>query len=99
VPEPLVPDKKQKGEARVERSFTLGSEQRASVFRELRGSAGSCEDLQGAASIFRELQDWSTESSRREVVESIRTVGSTEGHKQRVKANQATKTLVIIYPQ
>jgi len=65
----------------------------------VRASSGSCEDLQGAARIFRELQDWSAESSRREVVESIRTVGSTEGHKRRVKANQATKTFVIIYSQ
>jgi len=32
------------------------------------------------ARIFRELQDWSIESSRREVVETVRTVGSTEGH-------------------
>jgi len=44
-------------------------------------TGAASEHLQGSARIFRELQDWSTDSTRREVVETTRTDGSTEGHK------------------
>jgi len=55
------------------------SESSRAVTESTRQGRAASERLQGASRIFRKLQDWSTESTRREVVETTRTVGSTEG--------------------
>ncbi|XP_070851563.1 uncharacterized protein [Drosophila suzukii] len=73
-----VPDNKEK--ARTADPPRESKSSRAATESTRQGRAAS-EHLQGASKIFREPQDWSTVSKRREVVETTRTVGSTEGHK------------------